>query len=110
MHDAVKLDPEWVERPFPHPAAMAHLAHRQLVGGDRHLLIGARGTVIGAERPIDQEYVEAEKAENRPGADRDEEYAANEADAADKQHEDQEAGRPERTMRGQDGRENFGIG
>ena len=58
VHVAVEPHPDRVERPFPHPAVVAHLAHRQLGGRDGDLLVGARAAVIRPERPIDQQHVE----------------------------------------------------
>ena len=59
------------------------LPHCQLGGRDDHLLIGARGTVIGAERRDRPAARRAEEAEHRPGAHQDEHDAGDEADAAD---------------------------
>src|ERR1700676_275880 len=110
VHDAVKLHPERVERPFAHAAAMIDLAHRELGGGDRHLLVGARTAIIGAERDIDEQYVEPEETEHRPGAEQEEHHAADEAQAADAEHEDDKAGRAQRAVRRDEGRKDFGIG
>ncbi len=55
----------------------------QLRRRHHHLLIGARGAVIGAERPVDQQHVEPEEAEHRPGAHQQEHHAGGEAHAAD---------------------------
>src|SRR5262249_22578358 len=54
--------------------------------------------VVHPERPIDEEHVEAEKAEHRPGADHQEHHAAGEAEATQHQHDDQEPRAAERAV------------
>src|SRR5262249_39556974 len=105
----VESDPERIEGPFPHPAVMGHLAHRELGRGHRDDLVGARGAIVHAECPIDQEHVESEEAEHRPGTHHQKENAGGEADAAEHQHEDQEAERAERSVGREHGRKDRGF-
>src|SRR6202795_4989539 len=110
VHDAVEPHPHRIERPFAHVAALADLAHGEFRGGHRHLFVGAGRAIIGAERPVDQQHVEAEKAEHRPGAEHQEHHTGRETDAADAQHENDKAGRAQRAMRRDDRRKERGIG
>ena len=59
MGFAVEAGPDRIERPFGNAAAVADPAQPQL--GRRHgdLLEGRGGAVIGAERPINQQHIEA---------------------------------------------------
>src|SRR5208282_816134 len=106
----VEPDPERVERPFTHAAAMADLADRQLAGGDRHHLISPCRAKIGAERPVDEQDVEPKEAEHRPRADAEEQHSGDEAENPDAQHQNQKAGPAQRAVRGDDGRKDFGFG
>src|SRR5580658_6361954 len=110
VHDAVEPHPYRIERPFAHFAALTDLAHGEFRGGHRHLFVGAGRAIIGAERPIDQQDVEAEKAEYRPGAEHQEHHAGGETDAADAQHENEKAGRAQRAMRRDDRGKERGLG
>ena len=92
------------------PAVMAHLAHGQLRRRHRHLLVGLRRAVVQPERPVDQQHVEPEEAEHRPGARQQEHHAGDEADAAEHHHEDQEAGRAQRAVRREHRRKDRGFG
>src|SRR4051812_4268766 len=106
---AVQAHPQRIEPPQPHPAVMIDLAHPQLTGRHGHDLVGTGVTVVDAKRPVDQQHVEAEEAEYRPGARHQEHHAGHEAHAAQHQHEDQETGGAERAMRGQHGRKDRGV-
>src|SRR6202042_2570422 len=59
---------------------------------------------------IDQRHVEAEKAEHWPGAHHQKHHAGRETDAADAQHENEEAGRAQRAMRRDGRRKERGLG
>ena len=59
---AVEPHPERIERPFPHLAVLADLAHGEFGGRDRDLLVGARGAEIGAEGEVDQQHIEPEES------------------------------------------------
>src|SRR5262249_12978651 len=106
---ALKPHPDRVHAPLPNAAVVVHLAHGELGRRYGHLLVGGCGAVIDPEGPVDQEHIEAQKSEHRPGAREQEHHSGNEAHAAEHQHEDQEARRPERTVRGEHGRKDGGF-
>src|SRR5262249_35477899 len=54
--------------------------------------------VVEAEGDVDGEHVEAEEAEHRPGAERQEQHAGGEADGAERDHQREEAFRSERAV------------
>lgn len=97
--DFVEPDPEWVENPFARAAKMAYLAHPEGGGCDCHLLVGLRVPVVEPERPIQQQHIESEKAQDRPGTDHKKEHSGHEADAAKQQHQNQKTGAAQRAMR-----------
>src|SRR5262245_36895759 len=106
---AIELHPDRVERPLPHAAVIADLAHRQL--GRRHgdNLVGASRAKIHAESPVDQQHVEAHEAEDRPSAGAQKIEPDGEAQGAEYQHEDQEALGTQRAVRRQHGRKDRGF-
>src|SRR4029453_5671991 len=106
---AVELHPDRIERPLPHAPVIADLAHRQLGGCHSDDLISAGGAEIHPESPVDQQHVEAHEAEDRPGAGAQKIEPDGEAQAAEYQHEDQEALGAERAVRCQHGRKDRGF-
>ena len=77
--DLVEPDPERIEHPFARAAEMADLAHLERGGRNDHLLVGFRVPIVEPERPIQQQHVETEEAEHRPGADHQKEHAGHES-------------------------------
>src|SRR5689334_21644493 len=88
---------------------MAHLAHHERGRRDRHLLVGFRMPIVEPEGPIQQQHVEPEKAQHRPGADHEKEHSGHEADAAEQQHQDEKADAAQRAMRRQRRRKDSGF-
>ena len=107
---AVELGPERIQRPFRDLAAVADLAEPELRRRHGDLLEGRRGAVVGAERPIDQQHIEAEEADHRPCAHQEKEHAAGEAHATDQRHHQQEAAARQRAVRRDDRRKKRGLG
>src|SRR5580693_6604086 len=101
MRDAVELYPQWIEGEFHHMAAVADPPDMKLRRRQANFLAGFGAAKVDTERPVDREYVEAEKAEHGPGAHQQERYAGGETHDADKSHHDQEAGAVERAVRRQ---------
>src|ERR1700691_1048170 len=64
-----------------------------------NFLAGFGAAKADAEGPIDREHVEAEKADDGPGAHQEERNASGETHHADKGHHHQEAGAVERAVR-----------
>src|SRR5262249_36964791 len=81
---------------------MADFAQRQFRSGNRDLLVGARGAVVGAECKTDEQHIKPEETEYRPGADRDKDDARDEAQDTEAKHQDQKTAGAERTVRGDD--------
>ena len=75
----------------------------------RDLFEGGGGAVVDAERPIDQQHVQPEKADHRPGADREEHEPADETETADQRHHQHEASAGQRAMRRDDRRKKRGL-
>src|ERR1044071_8937392 len=78
---------------------MADLAHPQLDRRHGHDLIGDGGAIIDAEGPVEQQRVEAEETEYRPGAHHQEKHARHETDAGDRAHQNRKTELAERAVR-----------
>ena len=65
---------------------------------------------IHPERVIDQQHVEPDKPEYRPGADQDERHAGDQADGSENRHEQQEPARAHARMGLQNRIEPDGLG
>src|SRR4029079_11891956 len=90
-------------------AGRGNARHRQYIRRQLDRLVKAPGAVVELERSIYQRDVEAEEAEHRPSAFEQERHAGDEADTADRRHEDQEAGRPKRSVRIKHRAEGFAL-
>src|SRR5271156_4067619 len=101
MRDAVELYPQWIEGEFHHMAAVADPPDMKLRRRQANFLAGFGAAKVDAERPVDREHVEAEKAEHGPGAHQQERNAGGETHDADKSHHHKEAGAVERAVRRQ---------
>ncbi|GCC46463.1 hypothetical protein chiPu_0030587, partial [Chiloscyllium punctatum] len=110
VRDLLEPHPQRIEHPFGDLAAVADPAHPQLRGRDGDLLARFGGAEIDLEGPIDHQHVEAEEAEDRPGAEPPEHRAGDEADHRDERHQHDEAGAIQRAMRCQQRREQLWLG
>src|SRR5579863_754574 len=99
MRDAVELYPQRIEGEFHHVAAVADPSDMKLRRRQANFLAGFGAAKADAERPVDCEHVEAEKADDGPGAHQEERNAGGETHHADKGHHHQEAGAVERAVR-----------
>ncbi len=109
VRDLVELDPERIEHPFARASAMADLAHLQRGRRHRDLLVSRGVAVIEPERPVQQQHVEPEEAEHRPGAVEQEHHAGDEAHPAEQRHQHQEADAAERAVRREHGGKDRGF-
>src|SRR5688572_30789943 len=109
MHVALQPHPHRIERPFAHAPVVVHLAHDELRRRDRDLLIGVRRAVVEPECPPDQQHVEPEEAEHRPGPGKEENHSGHEARAAQHRHEDQKSDGAQRPVRRKHGRRYLGY-
>src|SRR6185437_6157446 len=80
-------------------AAVTDLAHGKRDGSNGDFLVGRGMAVIEPKRHVEQQHVETEKAENRPGSHQQECDAGDEADAAENRHQDDEADLAKRAVR-----------
>src|SRR5437667_5452497 len=101
MDDAIEPDPERVERPFLHTAAVVHLTHGELAGGDSDLLVSFGAPIAELECPVEQQNVERAKTEHRPSAGEEKGRPGHQAYPARHQHQCQKAVAAERTMGGE---------
>ena len=102
--------PIGLQTPFPRPPVGLDAAHRQpgLIEPDQ---LGAPAlAVVPAEREVEQQHVEAEKAGHRPGAGEREAGADRGARRHDPRHQRVEAARAERAVRVEHGVEPDGRG
>src|SRR6185437_449775 len=108
----VEPDPERIENPFARATEMAHFAYLERGRRDGHLLVSRGVPVIEPESPIQQQDIEPEEAEYRPGANQKKYYPGHKADAAEQQHQNQKSCAAERAVRRKGRRKNgrFKIG
>src|SRR2546429_374560 len=98
VHDSIEPNPERIERPFADPAAVTHLAHRELRGSDGNLLVGLRAAVADLKRAIEEQNVEPAKVERRPSAGEEERRSGRQADPSGHQHQRQKTLAAQRAM------------
>ncbi len=102
----VEPRPEGIETMLGHAASRGELAHGNVGARDTHLFTGASRPVVQPERPEEQQEIQPEEENDRPGAYDHEDKDVNETHEAGDQKQDLEALQPQRTVRGQRGGEN----
>ena len=92
------------------PARRRDLADVEAGARHRHLLARPRGAVVQPEGDVDEQHVEAEEAEDRPGAVREEDRAGDQPAEQQRAHQHGEAGAAERAVRREQGPEERLVG
>jgi endonuclease III len=98
-----------VQHPFARAAEMTHLANPELGACYGHLLVSFRMAIIEPECPVQEQHVESEEPEYRPGSEHQKEHAGYEAHQPEQDHENQKTDTAKRAMRRQRRRKDRGF-
>ena len=101
--------PTRIERPFPTSPRWLTLRTSSSDGVTVICSLACGAAVVEPERPVDQQHVEPEEAEHRPGARQQKHHAGDKADAAEHRHEHHKAGPAQRAVRRQHRRKQFRL-